>query len=155
MYKNLVAFLSLFFFVGCQDIKSQNDAITDSHLFDLGKTYESEWHNFTIDFPSDWEVQEIPDPNHVYFIGPRIDSGEFKVDGSIGITVYQLEEDFTSRYTYDVKMESFRTDPTFKDFLITEEKEFNVDGYKANYVVFTATVGKQATISFQETLAAI
>lgn len=130
--------------VGCSQQNTNKKSTTIST-----QTFVSKWHNFSIDYPSNWKAEKRPDDNTVYFIGPSIDSALFKQDGTFGIKVFALPEDYSSEYTCKVNMDNFATDPTFQDFKIESQTEMLIDGKKAIRVIYTARVSNVETISLQ------
>lgn len=113
------------------------------------QTFVSNWHNFTIDYPTIWKAEKRPDENTVYLIGPSIDSALFKQDGAFGVKVFALPEAYTSEYTCKVNMDNFATDPTFQEFKLESQTEIIIDGKKAIRVVYSARVSNIETISLQ------
>lgn len=134
--------------VGCSQNNTSNNDISNTD-----QTFVSEWHNYSIEYPENWTAEKRPDDNTVYLIGPEIDSSSFNQDGVFGIKVFALPEAFTSEYTYEKNMESFTTDPTFKDFKIDSKTEILIDGIKAVRVVHSANVFGTETVSLQYYLA--
>lgn len=140
--------LLVFVTIGC----NQN-SISDSNPSNSNQTFVSEWHNYSIEYPESWTAEKRPDDNTVYLIGPEIDSTAFNQDGTFGIKVFALPEPLTSQYTYEKNMESFTTDPTFKDFKINSKTEIFIDDKSAIRVIHSASVFDKETISLQYYLA--
>jgi hypothetical protein len=139
--------LLILLFIATVSCSQQNTSNIDNPI--STQTFVSKWHNFTIEFPSNWKAEKQPDENNIYFIGPSIDSALFKQDGTFGIKVFALPEAYTSEYTCNINMGNFATDPTFQDFKIESQTEIFIDGKKAIRVIYTARVSNIETISLQ------
>lgn len=119
----------------------------------LTKQFTSDWHKYSIKYTHDWTVKKMPDDNNVFFIDPKIDSGLMLSNVAFGIEVFSLPEIFTSQYTYETNMNSFRSDSTFKNFKIKSSDQMTIATHDAIKVIHSSNVFGTETISLQYYLA--
>lgn len=116
---------------------------------DFKQEFKSEYHNYYIEYPEFWTIKQEKHDNTVYLMGPDVDSKTIKKDGVFGIKVFRLPEELSSRETYDINMESFRSDPLYKEFRIEFEGEFLIDRKRAMRVIHKSTFLGQKLVSLQ------
>lgn len=127
---------------------------SDSTSYTSKNSYISKWHHFKMNLPDEWTFKKIPDDNNVliYNAKDEEDSQEGN-ERKFMIKVFALPEAYTSKYTCEVNLQSFKDDPTFENLKVLTKSEYKIDKYDAVKLVFTATVQGNETTSIQYYLA--
>ena len=134
--------------ISCGQVDSNK---LDSTVNSSKNLYISKWHKFQMSLPDDWSFKNNPDDNNVLIYNTK--NEEISQEGNFMIKVFALPEAYTSKYTCEVNLESFKDDSSFENFQVISETEYKIDKHNAVKVVFTAKVLGNETTSIQYYLA--
>jgi len=123
-------FLMLMFIVSTQSTWAQ-----DSTAFVGNEQIYIRKNHYRITFPSNWK-RNLEDVEQVIYMGPPIDSGYFKSDGSFGINVNTIPNGYTTKDAMKLALKQIEGEKMFSNYKIAEQKSILIHNKTFEYIIF-------------------